>query len=144
MTSLAWGDLYTNTQLYLMTCDCQMRTTHCAVLSHALTVLDEVCCVPWVVGLLSPRSLLLGKAEQSLQILLLGLLKSTVSPLYMNLQVANFQRCECAPVCQLLYCTAVLFKVLYCKIKDVFFIFVCFSRIICVKSIIDPLQYSTI
>ena len=25
----------------------------------------------------------------------------TVSPLYMNLQVTNFQRCECAPVCQL-------------------------------------------
>ena len=27
-----------------------------------------------------------------------------------------------APVCQLLYCTTVLFKVLYCKIKNVFFI----------------------
>ena len=28
-----------------------------------------------------------------------------------------------APVCQLLYCSTVLFKVLYCKIKNVFFIF---------------------
>ena len=28
-----------------------------------------------------------------------------------------------ASVCQLLYCTTVLFKVLYCKIKKVFFIF---------------------
>ena len=27
------------------------------------------------------------------------------------------------PVCQLLYCTTVLFKVLYCQIKNVFFIF---------------------
>ena len=44
----------------------------------------------------------------------------------MNLQVENFQRCERAPVCQLLYCTTVLFKVLQCKIKNVFFIFCVF------------------
>ena len=31
-----------------------------------------------------------------------------------------------APVCQLLYCTTVLFKVLYCKMKNVFFIFCLF------------------
>ena len=44
-----------------------------------------------------------------------------------RVQVVNFQRCERAPVCQLLYCTTVLFKVLYCKILNVFFIFcVCF------------------
>ena len=50
-----------------------------------------------------------------------------------------------ASVCQLLYHTTVLFKVLYCKIKNVFFIFcVCFLCIICVKSIINLLQYSTI
>ena len=30
-----------------------------------------------------------------------------------------------APVSQLLYCTTVCFKVLYCKVKNVFFIFVC-------------------
>ena len=66
-------------------------------------------------------------------------------PLHTNLQVANFQRCEHAPVCHLSYCTTVLFKVLYCKIKNVFFIFcVCFLFIICVKSIINLLQYSTI
>ena len=41
--------------------------------------------------------------------------------------------------------TTVLFKVLYCKIKNVFFIFwVCFLCIICVKSFINLLQYSTI
>ena len=34
----------------------------------------------------------------------------------------NFQRCECSPVCQLLYCTTVLFKVLYCKMKKCFFL----------------------
>ena len=41
--------------------------------------------------------------------------------------------------------TTVLFKVLYCKIKNVFFfLFICFLCIICVKSIINLLQYSTI
>ena len=55
---------------------------------------------------------------------------STVSPLHTNLQVANFQRCERA--CQPLYAscctgTTVLFKILYCKIYNVFYIFcVCF------------------
>ena len=48
---------------------------------------------------------------------------NTVSPLHENLQVLNFQRCERAPVCQLLYCTTVLFKVLYCKIKNIFLFF---------------------
>ena len=53
----------------------------------------------------------------------------------MNLQAANLQRCEHALVCQLLYCTTVLFKVLYCKIKNIFFIFCVFVKhIICVKS----------
>ena len=51
--------------------------------------------------------------------------------------------------CQPLYascCTILLlFKVLYCKIKNVFFIFcVCFICIICVKSSSNLLQYSTI
>ena len=41
--------------------------------------------------------------------------------------------------------TTVLFKVLYCKIKNAFFIFcVCCLCIICVKSIINLLQYSII
>ena len=39
--------------------------------------------------------------------------------------------------------TIVLFKVLYCKIKNVLF-FVCFLCIICVKSIINLLQYGTL
>ena len=43
----------------------------------------------------------------------------------MNLQVSNFQICERAHVCQPLYRTTVFFKVLYCKIKNVFFIFLC-------------------
>ena len=50
-----------------------------------------------------------------------------------------------APIRQLLFCTTALFKVLYCKIKSVFCIFcVCFLGIICVKNIINLLQYSTI
>ena len=42
----------------------------------------------------------------------------------------------CQPLyAQLLYCTTVLFKVLYCKIKKFSLFFVCFLCIICVKSI---------
>ena len=45
---------------------------------------------------------------------------------------------------QLVYWTSVLFKILYCKIK-IFFIFcICFLCTMCVKSIINLLQYSTI
>ena len=43
---------------------------------------------------------------------------------------------------QLLCCTAVLFKVLYCKLKQAL-LFVVFFSLICVKSIIHPLQYCT-
>ena len=49
-----------------------------------------------------------------------------------------------APICQLLYYTTVLFKVLYCKIKNVYFLCLCFLYIICVQSIIILLQYSTV
>ena len=45
-----------------------------------------------------------------------------VSPLYTNLQAVNFQRYEHATGCQLLYCTTVIFKILYCKILNVFFV----------------------
>ena len=49
---------------------------------------------------------------------------------------------SCVPAV-VLYC--VLFKVLCCKIKSILFIFcVFFSCIICVRSITNPLQYSTI
>ena len=45
-----------------------------------------------------------------------------------------------ALVCQLLYGTTVLSKVLYCMIKNVFFSFeACFLSVICVKSIINLL-----
>ena len=67
---------------------------------------------------------------------------NTVNPLYINLQVANFQRCKCTPICQL-YCATVLFKVLYYKIK-MFSSFLCVLCIICVKCIINLLQYSSI
>ena len=43
----------------------------------------------------------------------------------MNPQFVNFQRYECAPLCQLLCCITVLFKALCCKMKNVFFIFLC-------------------
>ena len=50
-----------------------------------------------------------------------------------------------APVCQLLYWTTLLFKVLYCKITNDLFIFLCLVLcIICMNSIINLLQYSTI
>ena len=49
-----------------------------------------------------------------------------------------------APVCQLLYSTTILFKVLYCKIKSLFFILCICLCIICVKSIRSLLRYSTI
>ena len=51
----------------------------------------------------------------------------------MNLQVAKFQRRQCAPVCQLLYGTTLLFKVLYCKVKNVFFIFCFVTYYLCEK-----------
>ena len=48
-----------------------------------------------------------------------------------------------APAHQLLYCATVLFKVLYCKIKNISLTFyVCLLCIICAKSIINLLQYS--
>ena len=48
-----------------------------------------------------------------------------------------------APPWQLLYYITVVFKVLYCKIKraSFIFLFVCLLCIICVKSIINLLQY---
>ena len=47
-----------------------------------------------------------------------------------------------APMCQLLCWTTVLFKILSCEIKHIFFIFVCVLCIICVKRIINLLQHS--
>ena len=49
----------------------------------------------------------------------------------MNLQVANFRRYKRAPVCQRLYCTTVLFKVLYCKIKNALFLCLFFMYYLC-------------
>ena len=72
-----------------------------------------------------------------------------VSPPHMNLQVENFQRCkrDASPVCQLLYCAAMLFRTPYCKIKR-FLVFLCVFIFnvcsICVRSFITLLQYSTI
>ena len=45
-----------------------------------------------------------------------------VSPLHTNPQVANFQRLKHAPVCQMLCSTTALFKVLYCKMISVSFL----------------------
>ena len=47
---------------------------------------------------------------------------------------------QASPCRQLLCCTTVLFKVLYCKIKNIFSVY--FLCIICVQSIINLLQYS--
>ena len=47
-----------------------------------------------------------------------------------------------SPVCQPFYCPAVLSRALYCKIKNVSFIFrACSLYITCVKSILNLLQY---
>ena len=48
------------------------------------------------------------------------------------------------PVCQLLYCSTELFKVLYSEIKNVFLILCVFKCIIYVKSILKILKCSTI
>ena len=49
-----------------------------------------------------------------------------------------------ASVCRLLYHTTVLFKVLYCKIRNALFIFcICFLCVICVKSIVKSIQFSS-
>ena len=41
--------------------------------------------------------------------------RNTVSPLHTNFHITNFQIREHAHVCQLWYCTTVLFKVLFNK-----------------------------
>ena len=48
-----------------------------------------------------------------------------------------------APVCQLLYCTTGIFKVLYCKEKKFYFCICSFLCIICVKNITNLWPYST-
>ena len=93
-------------------------------------------------GISTGREAFLGKRPVkecliSLHLTLFFLL-FTVSPLHTNIQVAIFQRCRHAPVCQLLCCTTVLFKILHSKIKNVYVL--CITR---VKSIIHLLQYST-
>ena len=56
-----------------------------------------------------------------------------------------FTQCQSLYASKPLYQTTVLFKVLHCKIKKVFFLFrICFLYIICVKSIINLLQCSAI
>ena len=87
-----------------------------------------------------------GVSEISLCLLLLTILQLYHLPPPLPPPVSNssclFTRCQ--PLCGSC-CTTVLFKVLYCEIKNVFFIFcVCFLCIVCVKSIINLLQYSTI
>ena len=90
-------------------------------------------CVPSVSGIseiaaFSPSPLADDLSASSTICHLLSLLQSITPPPAYSMP---------APVCQLLYCTTILFKVLYYKIKNVF---LC---IICVKSIIN-LLYSTV
>ena len=76
-------------------------------------------------GISMGREAFLGKRPVNERLISLHLalffLLLTVRPLHINLQVAIFQRCKHAPVCQLLCCTTVLFKILHCKIKNVDF-----------------------
>ena len=83
------------------------------------------------------------KSQLSLWLLLLTILQLYHPPPPLPPPVSNSSCCSPmpAPVCWLLYCATVLFKVLYYKIKNVF---VCFLCIICVKIIINLLQNSTV
>ena len=48
------------------------------------------------------------------------------------------------PVCQLLYCTIVLFRILYCEIKNVLVLCLFFYvPTICVKNIINLLKHNS-
>ena len=53
--------------------------------------------------------------------------------LHPPVSISSYLSTQCQPVCQPLGCTTVLFKPLYCKIKDAFCVF-CSLHIICVKS----------
>lgn len=66
-------------------------------------------------------------------------LPSPTSPPSLVSNSCLFTRCQ-----PLLSCPTVLFKILYFQIKNVLFLCVCFLCIICVKTIINLLQYSTI
>ena len=79
------------------------------------------------------------KLQSALHLLLLTILQlcHLVPPL--PPPISNFLPVHLipAPVCQLLYCTAVFFKVLDCKIKNVYFLFL--LCVFCVKSSINLL-----
>ena len=69
----------------------------------------------------------------------------TVSPLHRNLQVVNFQRCECE--CQHLCassCTVLLYFSRYWTVRLTTFLFVFYIHSTWVKSIINLSQYSTL
>ena len=67
-----------------------------------------------------------GLSEIALRLLLLTILQRHHPPPALPPPIGNssrlFTHCQ-PPVCQLLYRTTVLFKVLYCKIKTIFFTF---------------------
>ena len=65
------------------------------------------------------------KLQFALHLLFLTSFSSTISHLLSLPQSVNLLTCslDATPVCQLLYCTTVLLKTLYCKIKNVFFTF---------------------
>ena len=79
------------------------------------------------------------RLQLALCLLLLALLQLCRLPPPLPLQVRNS---SCLfTLYQPLYarCCPVLFKVLFCKVKNVFIFYVCFLHIICVKSIINQL-----
>ena len=72
---------------------------------------------------------------------------STISHFLSLLQSVTLLACSldaspCMPTVVLYYCTYKI-RVLYCKIRDVYFC-ICFLHMTCVKSFINLLQYSTI
>ena len=87
-----------------------------------------------------------GKSWLALHLLLLMILSSTISHLFSLLQAVTLLACslDASPVCQLLCCTTVVFKIVCFKIKNAFFIFfICFLCYLC-KKYCKHITYCTI
>ena len=81
-----------------------------------------------------------------LRLLLLTILQLYPLPSHLPSPSVTLPACslEARPLCQPLYYTAVLFKVLDWKIKNVFSVYVCSLYIIYGKNIINLVLYSTV
>ena len=86
-----------------------------------------------------------SSAPPPVAVLLWALLYRTVESAVVERLCVEPSMCGSSVKAAGMYLIQLMFKVLYCKIKNVFLIFgVCFLCIICVKSIINPVKYSTV